>query len=88
MTRKGVLLKDLEELVSRENIISVVAVEISDNEWTFYMDYKNQEGEKETVFIEKQRNGIRTWSDPRLMFNFMREKFNITEGTFRIKPML
>lgn len=85
MTIKGIQLKDAELVINNTNIKTVVAEQQEDGEWAFLITFLNSEThEEETVYIEKQRLGMRTWADPRKMFDFMYEKFGISEGQFKI----
>lgn len=85
MEAKGIQFKDAENLITTDSIKFVKAEQQNNGEWAFYITFFNSETLKtEEVYIEKQRQGIRTWADPRKMFEFMYEKFGITEGQFKI----
>lgn len=85
MERKGIQLKHAEELINSASISSVSAEQQESGEWTCFITFYNSESMQiEEVFIEKQRDGMRTWADPRKMFDFMYVKFGVTDGQFKI----
>ncbi|ECO4313591.1 hypothetical protein AB0001_004825 [Salmonella enterica] len=85
MGRKGIQLKHAEEVITNESISSVSAEQQENGEWTCFITFFNSDSMQiEEVYIEKQRDGMRTWADPRKMFDFMYVKFGITDGQFKI----
>lgn len=85
MNRRGIQLQKAEELITSASISNVSAEQQLNGEWACFIKfYNNATGEFEEVYIERQREGMRTWADPRRMFDFMYAKFGITEGVFKI----
>lgn len=86
MKEYGLQLKDAELLIRKESILSVDAEQQDNLEWTFYITFTNPNSNQlERIFIERQRQGKRTWADPRRMFDLMYQSFGINEGVFKIK---
>ena len=86
MTAYGMQLKDAEELISSKLIISVLAEQQDNGEWAFFITFRHPEkNTTDTIYIERQRSGMRTWADPRKMFELMFDSFGIREGTFKTK---
>lgn len=86
MKEYGLQLKDAEVLIKKELIASVDAEQQDNQEWTFYITFTNSHNNKlERIYIERQRQGKRTWADPRRMFDLMYESFGICEGVFKIQ---
>ncbi|KAB1469240.1 hypothetical protein FZI27_20165 [Cronobacter sakazakii] len=87
MNTYGIQLKEAELLITRDNILAVSAEQQDNGEWAFFITFRNlTTGKTENVYIERQRQGMRTWADPRRMFDFMHDAFGITDGMFKIKP--
>lgn len=87
MTPYGMQLKDAEEIIDRNSILNVLAEQQDNGEWAFFITFQNKASNStDTIYIERQRQGMRTWADPRKMFDFMSDTFGIREGTFKTKP--
>ncbi len=65
MTPYGMQLKDAEEIIDRNSILNVLAEQQDNGEWAFFITFQNKASNStDTVYIERQRQGMRTWADP------------------------
>lgn len=63
----------------------VLVGKISDREWYFTFEATDPKTGHQSCFaLETQRGGLRTWADPRLLFDFL-QKRGVDEGRFKLK---
>lgn len=62
---------------------NVCVVMRSEKEWYFTFEADDPVTKKpETFALLTQRGQLRLWADPRRLFAFLQEKFNVASGTF------
>lgn len=62
---------------------NICVVMRSDKEWYFTFEADDPITNKpETFALLTQRGQLRLWADPRRLFAFLKEKFNVQHGTF------
>lgn len=64
---------------------NVVVIQRSAKEWYFTFDAVDPvSGNTETFALLTQRGQLRLWADPRTLFAFLKERFNVLQGTFQL----
>ncbi|PPD29250.1 MAG: KorA protein [Methylomonas sp.] len=64
---------------------NVVVIQRSAREWYFTFDAEDPvSGKTETFALLTQRGQLRLWADPRTLFAFLKERFNVLQGTFQL----
>lgn len=62
---------------------NVVVIKRSRKEWYFTFDADDPVTQKtETFALLTQRGQLKLWADPRTLFAFLQERFNVKNGTF------
>lgn len=65
---------------------SVVVIRRSLKEWYFTFEADDPVTNKpETFALLTQRGQLRVWADPRVLFTFLEERFNVKNGTFLLQ---
>lgn len=65
---------------------NVVLIRRSDKEWYFTFEADDPVSEKpETFALLTQRGKLRLWADPRRLFAFLQERFNVQQGSFLLQ---
>lgn len=65
---------------------NVVVIKRSQKEWYFTFDADDPVTQKtETFALLTQRGQLRLWADPRTLFAFLQERFNVKNGTFQLQ---
>ena len=65
---------------------NVVVIRRSLKEWYFTFDADDPVTKKtETFALLTQRGQLRLWADPRVLFTFLEERFNVKNGKFLLQ---
>lgn len=65
---------------------NVVVIKRSLKEWYFTFEADDPVTKKpETFALLTQRGQLRLWADPRTLFAFLQERFNVQNGTFLLQ---
>lgn len=65
---------------------NVVVIKRSLKEWYFTFDADDPVTQKtETFALLTQRGQLKLWADPRTLFAFIQERFNVKNGTFLLQ---
>jgi hypothetical protein len=68
---------------------NVVVIKRSQKEWYFTFDADDPVTRKtETFALLTQRGQLKLWADPRTLFAFLEERFNVKNGTFLLQEDL
>lgn len=82
---KTVAQRGVDTAFQEKAVQAVTIVRSSNKKWYFTFEVLNPvTHEPETFSLRKQRGEIRTWSDPRFLFNYLHKSYGVIEGTFKI----
>ncbi|MCC5091130.1 hypothetical protein VDS34_17995 [Xanthomonas campestris pv. campestris] len=77
---------DLDLLLTQSTIEECVVIETKEHAWTFVLSIRNhKDGSLSEYRLVSQRGRKREWSDPRAMFRFLRDHYNVQKGHFQLR---
>ena len=66
---------------------NITIVRLSEKEWIFTFEATNPAtGSGQLYTLKTQRGKVRTWSDPRNLFQWLCERYGVKKGLFSLVP--
>ena len=74
--------KSVDQAFDQGAVRNIFVRKLSDRQWYFTFEAKDPlTGQLVLFTVETQRGGVRTWADPRVLFDFL-EKRGVNSGNF------
>lgn len=77
---------ELDILLTHSTVEECVVYETKERAWTFVLHVRNhKDGTVSEYRLVSQRGRKREWSDPRAMFRFLRDHYNVQKGHYQLR---